>query len=218
MPTTERCLVSQGGLQAKRPRPATIVERHEKAIVVQYEDGTRDRVPARRVKVVVERQVLVAKPEPTCVVVTTTTVPTTARDPIAKPAPAKRSSAFKEHIRRLACFNCSTIGRKQQYPTEADHEGERGVGLKTSDLLTIPLCTECHRWITDTYQLPFRYPASKATLRPREETEKMVRAHQRHLLMRVLEELSHEQAVQCLEVGLRNLTESELRSAIKGDW
>jgi hypothetical protein len=44
----------------------------------------------------------------------------------------------------------------------------------------------------------------------------MVRAHQRHLLMRVLEELGHEQAVQCLEVGLRNLTESELRSAIKG--
>jgi hypothetical protein len=217
MLTNERCLVSQGGLQAKRPRPATIVERHEKTIVVQYEDGTRDRVPARRVKVVPERQVLVVKPEPTCVVVTSTTVPAAAQAPIAKPAPAKRSSAYKEHVRRLACFNCSTIGRKQQYPTEADHEGERGVGLKTSDLLTVPLCTECHRWITDTYQLPFRYPASKATLRPREETEKMVRAYQRNLLMKVLEDLSHEQAVRCLETGLRNLTESELRRVMKGE-
>lgn len=208
--------MSQGGLQAKPPRRATIIERHEKAIVVQYEDGTRDRVPARRVKVIAGRSVAVAKPESAQLVVICATVPTASRPPIVKPAPAKRSSAYREHVRRLTCFNCATIGRKQQYPTEADHEGERGVGLKTSDLLVVPLCSECHRWITDTYQLPFRYPASKATLRPRQETEEMVKTQQRHLLLKVLEELPHEQAVQCLEVGLRSLAESELRSALKG--
>ena len=45
----------------------------------------------------------------------------------------------------------------------------------------------------------------------------MVRKQQRHLLMKVLEELSDEQAVRCLEVGLRNLTESELRCVLKGE-
>jgi hypothetical protein len=90
------------------------------------------------------------------------------------------------------------------------------VSRKTSDLLTVPLCTECHRWVTDTYQLPYRFPASKRTLRPREETEAMIVAYQRHLLQKVLGVLDDEAAVEVLEVGLRLLSDAQLGCAIEG--
>jgi hypothetical protein len=215
MPDPEHCWVASGGLKRQPPRKAKIIERLDKAYVVEYADGVRDRVPLRRVTVIEARKPAAAL-APLARTVVATTVRSVAAPPIEKPLPAKRSERYKAFIRTHACFNCAAIGRAQQYPTEADHEGPRAVSRKTSDLLTVPLCTECHRWVTDTYQLPYRFPASKRTLRPREETEAMIVAYQRHLLQKVLGVLDDEAAVEVLEVGLRLLSDAQLGCAIEG--
>lgn len=212
MQTEQWCWVNEAGLHARgRRRKAQVIESQDKAYVVQYEDGMRDRVARKRVTLIEQRKP-VTPLEPVSRTVTTVvrSAATLSPTPLPKPALAKRSERYKEFVRRRACLNCTAIGRKQQYPTEADHEGPRAVGRKTSDLLTVPLCTECHRWVTDTYCLPYRFPASKRTLRPREETEAMILECQRSLLQGVLSSLPVEAAVEVLEVGLRLLTEEQL--------
>jgi hypothetical protein len=124
MPDSEHCWVASGGLKRQPPRKAKIIERLDKAYVVEYADGVRDRVPLRRVTVIESRKPAAAL-APLARTVVSTTVRSAAAPPIEKPLPAKRSERYKAFIRTHACFNCAAIGRAQQYPTEADHEGPR---------------------------------------------------------------------------------------------
>ena len=51
-----------------------------------------------------------------------------------------RSSRYLAWLRTLPCAWC---GRGP--PSDASHHGRRGVGIKASDLLAVPLCRACHR-------------------------------------------------------------------------
>lgn len=69
--------------------------------------------------------------------------------PQPKPHKPSRSAAYLQHVRRHDCCNCGAFG-----PSDPDHVGPRGVGQKTSDYLTIPLCRFCHGFRTNHNVLP----------------------------------------------------------------
>lgn len=49
-----------------------------------------------------------------------------------------------EAIHDLPCLACKLKGIEQRYPTEAHHKIGMGLGLKASDLLSMPLCDLHH--------------------------------------------------------------------------
>jgi len=55
-----------------------------------------------------------------------------------KPRLAERSGAYLRFVRSLPCFSCGGTGG------QAHHEGPRGLGRKTSDFRTVPICWRCH--------------------------------------------------------------------------
>lgn len=67
-----------------------------------------------------------------------------------KPSAAARSETYKAMVRTHRCCHCRRLDR----PREAHHEGRRGVSLKCSDYLTVPLCADCHDGITNKHRLP----------------------------------------------------------------
>ena len=64
-----------------------------------------------------------------------------------KPAPERgeaRSAEYLGFVRSKNCFVCGKPG-----PNDAHHYGSRGMGQKTSDFRTVPLCREDHRYFHD---------------------------------------------------------------------
>lgn len=51
-----------------------------------------------------------------------------------------RSAAFLEFVRSQPCVGCMAPPRN-----DAHHWGARGVGIKTEDYRTVPLCRMCHQ-------------------------------------------------------------------------
>ena len=75
--------------------------------------------------------------------------------PVPKDPPPVRSDAYRDFIRSLVCIGCARENR----PVEAHHEGSHPLGVKTDDLLCVPLCAGldgCHRFYTDHNHLPGR--------------------------------------------------------------
>jgi len=58
---------------------------------------------------------------------------------VPKPAVPVRSAGYLEHVRAQACCGCSASA-----PSDPHHYGPRGLGQKTDDLRTVPLCRRCH--------------------------------------------------------------------------
>lgn len=48
----------------------------------------------------------------------------------------------------LPCMFCGLSNGQNEsgYPTEVDHVGQRGLGQKCDDRLSIPACTRCHSY------------------------------------------------------------------------
>ena len=57
-----------------------------------------------------------------------------------KPEPPERSEAYKKFIRKFPCVCCG-----EARGIETAHFGPHGIGQKSSDYLTLPLCQEHHR-------------------------------------------------------------------------
>lgn len=72
---------------------------------------------------------------------------------VPKDAPADREAAYLDFVRSHPCTFCHTPG-----PSDAHHWGHRGVGQKTSDYRTLPLCRKHH----DYYHHHGRFPAMDA--------------------------------------------------------
>jgi hypothetical protein len=53
--------------------------------------------------------------------------------------PPKRSSAYLRYVRQQACVGCGAPA-----PSDPHHWGARGMGQKTDDYRTVPLCRRCH--------------------------------------------------------------------------
>lgn len=64
------------------------------------------------------------------------------------PLPPARAPHYLAYIRQLNCCSCGRPG------SEPHHSGPRGMGQKTDDYRTIPLCFECHRRLHDGGELP----------------------------------------------------------------
>lgn len=55
-------------------------------------------------------------------------------------SPTFRSEAWRRAVASLPCCCCGLEG-----PSQAAHRNEgKGMGIKTSDAWTVPLCTSCH--------------------------------------------------------------------------
>lgn len=88
---------------------------------------------------------------------------------VPAPRPRHRSATYLAWVRTWPCCSCSAPA-----PSEAHHAGKRGVGQKADDYGAVPLCSGCHRAITDTGALPGRR---------REETERLILERQVELLI-----------------------------------
>lgn len=68
---------------------------------------------------------------------------------VPAPRPRYRSGAYLAFVRTHPCCRCAAPD-----PSDAHHQGARGVGQKADDYLTVPLCRPCHQEVTDTGALP----------------------------------------------------------------
>jgi hypothetical protein len=50
-----------------------------------------------------------------------------------------RSRIYLDYIRNKPCFLCNSPA-----PSDPHHQGYRGIGQKTDDTRTVPLCRSCH--------------------------------------------------------------------------
>lgn len=69
--------------------------------------------------------------------------------PVPRPEPRWESPEHLVLVRLQPCCGCGAPG-----PSDPHHFGERGVGQRCSDLLTVPLCRRCHDLVTDGVGLP----------------------------------------------------------------
>lgn len=65
------------------------------------------------------------------------------------PLPAARAPHYLAYVRQLNCCSCGQAPR-----VDPHHDGPRGMGQKTDDYRTIPLCFKCHRRLHDGGELP----------------------------------------------------------------
>lgn len=63
--------------------------------------------------------------------------------------PPLRSPAYLAFVREQPCCVC-----RAPAPSDPHHFGPRGIGQKTDDRRTAPLCADCHRCFHDTGSLP----------------------------------------------------------------
>jgi len=59
--------------------------------------------------------------------------------PQPKPLPPSRSRRYLDYVRGLPCCSCG-----HPSPSDPHHFGPRGLGQKTDDTRTVPLCRACH--------------------------------------------------------------------------
>lgn len=70
------------------------------------------------------------------------------------PLPPAKAPHYLAYVRQLSCCVCGA-----EPPNEAHHHGSRGMGQKTDDYRTVPLCFQCHRRFHDTGELPVDFNA-----------------------------------------------------------
>jgi hypothetical protein len=78
---------------------------------------------------------------------------------VPKPAGPTRSRGYLDHVRAQPCAGCRAPG-----PSDPHHWGPRGVGMKTDDHRTVPLCRRCHDTYHQTGSLPGMDPGTTRVL------------------------------------------------------
>lgn len=127
-----------------------------------------------------------------------------------KPPAPRRSKSYLAFVRKLDCCNCGTPG-----PSDPHHEGKRGVGQKTSDMLVIPLCRRCHSAITDKNQLPRCVDGKDKGRFDREESLHILHGAQANLLTMVLERLAPGRRAEVLAAAVASLDDETLAGVLK---
>jgi hypothetical protein len=130
--------------------------------------------------------------------------------PQEKPTAPRRSKAYLAYVRRMDCCNCGAPG-----PSDPHHEGKRGVGQKTSDLLTAPLDRRCHRIYTDENQLPDIYEGKDHGRRSREESLAALHGAQVQLLLTAIDRLPLAKRAEILAAALALVDEETLEEVLK---
>ena len=127
-----------------------------------------------------------------------------------KPPAPRRSKSYLAFVRKLDCCNCGTPG-----PSDPHHEGKRGVGQKTSDMLVIPLCRRCHSIYTDENQLPNCVDGKDKGRFDREESLRVLHGAQVDLLTMVLERLAPGKRAEVLAAAVASLDDETLAVVLK---
>ena len=127
-----------------------------------------------------------------------------------KPPAPRRSKSYLAFVRKLDCCNCGTPG-----PSDPHHEGKRGVGQKTSDMLVVPLCRRCHSAITDENQLPQCVDGKDRGRFDRETSLRILHGAQVDLLTTVLERLPLSKRAELLAAAVAMVDEGELEEVLK---
>lgn len=127
-----------------------------------------------------------------------------------KPLAPRRSKAYLAFVRKLDCCNCGTPG-----PSDPHHEGKRGVGQKTSDMLVVPLCRRCHSIYTDENQLPRCVDGKDKGRFDREESLRVLHGAQVDLLTMVLERIAPGKRAEVLAAAVASLDDETLAGVLK---
>lgn len=77
--------------------------------------------------------------------------------PQPKPLPPARCEKYLALVRGMCCVACGASG-----PSHAHHWGPRGMGQKTTDFRTVPLCVSCHQEFHDTGRVSALGPKMEA--------------------------------------------------------
>jgi hypothetical protein len=127
-----------------------------------------------------------------------------------KPPAPRRSKSYLAFVRKLDCCNCGTPG-----PSDPHHEGKRGVGQKTSDMLVVPLCRRCHSIYTDENQLPRCVDGKDRGRFDREGSLTIMHGAQANLLTMVLERLAPGKRAEVLAAAVASLDDETLTRVLK---
>ena len=83
-----------------------------------------------------------------------------------------RSEAHLAGIRKKHCMCCGAPP-----PSDPHHMATGGMGTKASDLLTVPLCRECHQRVTDGHwqylELRYKFDQAQAWRRVAEQIQEL---------------------------------------------
>lgn len=229
IPVGTQVVVTGKGLRGKKRKGSVVAPELVKGYNVQHtDDGTVDRYPDKKVRVseslrlllkaehLAERmaaEVLVLpRPEPVSHEVLDRLGDEWNHGPVAQPKPPapRRSKSYLAYVRKLDCCNCGTPG-----PSDPHHEGKRGVGQKTSDMLVIPLCRRCHSIYTDENQLPRCVDGKDKGRFDREESLRVLHGAQANLLTMVLERLLPGKRAEVLAAAVASLDDATLAGVLK---
>ena len=187
----QRCIATIGKLRC----PGVVHELIYKGYVVRLDNGSLQKVRETRVKPAgpppKKGSSLKLDPQHQ----RPSVVAAARRDvaPIVKPEPPEKCEAWLKYVRTLPCCNCG-----QSAPSEAHHEGKKGVAQKVRDTLAVPLCVVCHRVLTDANTLPNPTFGGFEGLRTREESLRILQAEQERLLTAALEKLEQPARIEVL--------------------
>ncbi|HHH29077.1 MAG TPA: DUF968 domain-containing protein [Polyangiaceae bacterium] len=116
------------------------------AIVVRFDDETaRVMFRSGTSRTIKRSRIVGGRPRRVPLSVPLGRVPVVTRPERAAPvfkAPPTRDAKYLEHVRSRPCCICLAAA-----PSDPHHFGPRGLGQKTDDRRTVPLCRRCHdRW------------------------------------------------------------------------
>ena len=231
-------VVTGKGLRGKKRKGSVVAPELVKGYNVQHsDDGTVDRYPDKKARVSETQTRLKAKttlnPELAGAFIRTCEKlepPSSPLDNLAaawshspsqllsshvgvaqpKPLAPRRSKPYLAFVRKLDCCNCGTPG-----PSDPHHEGKRGVGQKTSDMLVVPLCRRCHSIYTDENQLPQCIDGKDRGRFDREGSLRILHGAQVDLLTTVLERLPLAKRAELLAAAVAMVDEGELSEKLK---
>jgi len=93
---------------------------------------------------------------------------------VPKPAKPTRSGQYLAFVRAEPCASCRAPG-----PSDPHHWGPRGMGQKTDDHRTVPLCRRCHDHFHDQGSLPAMDVATTKVLLLQRQLDLLIRWIQR---------------------------------------
>lgn len=201
----DACLARRPGLHS-RPERAVIERVLVKGFLIRMDaDGEQLKVrwvkplkSERSAPSLIERFNRVQGP---CAIVRASALPAPGA-PQPKPEAPEKCPEWLALVRKLPCCNCG-----ERAPSDAHHEGKKGVGQKCRDTRTAPLCRRCHDIYTDTNCLP---RPEVGGLLSRDASLSILHGAMIRIFDRVLDEMPSELRVELVSAALARMERGPL--------
>lgn len=196
----QRCIATIGKLRC----PGVVHELVYKGYVVRLDNGSLQKVRETRVKPAgpPPKKAARAKVDPQHQRPSVVAAARARPQPVHIPDPPEECDWWLRYVRTLPCGNCP-----RPAPSEAHHEGKKGVSQKVRDTMAVALCTACHFVLTKTNRLPARMvdrvdTVKECDLRTREESLRILQAEQDRLLTAAIEKLEQPARIEVLSKAM----------------